>query len=204
MHLILSGTYMDERDSNLQKQIDFLVAIDTLKSVERQSRVLSGKRRENSAEHSWHVAMYAAVLCSYGSGVDQARVVLMLLLHDIVEMQVGDTPLHGAPAADQREREAEAASVIFGMLPEPQSENFKAMWDEFEAAQSSDARMAKALDRVQPLIANVALGGGTWEESKVSREQVFERYGPVIAAGAPQLWAYCSKLVDRYFAARES
>jgi len=187
----------------LEKQLAFLREIDRLKTVVRQSPLLDKSRKENSAEHSWHLAMYALVLSEYPSGaVDTTRVMQMLLLHDIVEIDVGDVPIHGTTGHDiQAAKESEAAARLFGLLPAPQGKAFLALWHEFERAETDDARFAKALDRFQPLLINVFTEGGTWTESGVSLEQVFARYGPAIQRGAPQLWAVCEEWVTRHFAA---
>lgn len=192
----------DDSSSALHDQMQFLATIDRLKQVVRQSPVSGLSRKENSAEHSWHVAMYAAVLAeSVRPGADVSRVVKMLLIHDIVEIEAGDTPIHGDAAAqtDQAERELLAAENLFGLLPEPQSEQLLNLWKEFEQGESADAQLAKALDRLQPLIQNVMAGGGTWTESNVSRDQVFERYGPAISGGSPELWDYAKGLVESHF-----
>ena len=192
----------DSSGSVLQDQIQFLAAIDRLKHVVRQSPVSGLSRKENSAEHSWHVAMYAAVLAeSVRPDADVARVVKMLLIHDIVEIEAGDTPIHGdvTALADQAERELFAAESLFGLLPAPQGEQFLNLWQEFESGESADAQLAKAMDRLQPLIQNVMAGGGTWTDNNVSRDQVFERYGPTISAGSSELWDYAKSLVESHF-----
>jgi putative hydrolase of HD superfamily len=188
--------------TSLQAQLTFLREIDRLKSVIRQSPLLDRSRRENSAEHSWHLAMYALLLQEHAATPIQVeRVIRMLLVHDIVEVDVGDTPIHTAnPQGAQAALEARAAERLFGMLPRQQGAELLALWQEFEAAESDDARFAKALDRVQPLLANVATGGGTWAESAVTLEQVLQRYGPTIARGAPALWAACEALARDHFA----
>ena len=192
----------DDSSSALHDQMQFLATIDRLKQVVRQSPVSGLSRKENSAEHSWHVAMYAAVLAeSVRHGADVSRVVKMLLIHDIVEIEAGDTPIHGDAAAqtDQAERELLAAENLFGLLPAPQSEQFLNLWKEFEQGESAEAQLAKALDRLQPLVQNVMMGGGTWTESNVSRDQVFDRYGPAISGGSPELWDYAKGLVESHF-----
>ncbi|MFJ9990406.1 HD family hydrolase [Pseudomonas putida] len=188
--------------SPLEQQLEFLRQIDQLKSVRRQSPLLDQSRKENSAEHSWHLAMYALILNEHASGtVDSNRVIRMLLLHDIVEIDVGDYPIHGGSSSQlQAEQEAEAAQRLFGLLPQPQATQMLELWQEFEQADSADARFAKALDRFQPLLINIFTGGGTWSESGVSRQQVIERYGPVIQRGAPELWALCERWIARHFA----
>ncbi|MBL8120813.1 MAG: HD domain-containing protein, partial [Anaerolineae bacterium] len=176
--------------ASLHQQLAFLREIDQLKTVLRQSPILDKSRRENSAEHSWHLAMYALVLQDYATGaINPARVIQMLLIHDIVEVDVGDMPIHQASSGPSQNELEEAAAVrIFGMLPGAQGEALLALWREFEAAETEDAKFAKALDRVQPLLTNVATGGGTWTQHNVTLEQVLERYGPTIARGSPTLW----------------
>lgn len=193
----------DSAAAPLAQQLRFLREIDRLKSVVRQSPLLDRSRKENSAEHSWHLAMYASVLGEYASdAIDTARVVQMLLLHDIVEVDVGDTPVHGAGAfrEQQAQLEGKAAARLFGLLPAEQGPRFLALWSEFEAGESADARFAKALDRFQPLLVNIFTGGGTWTESAVSMEQVVSRYGPAIRSGAPRLWALCEQWISEHFA----
>jgi putative hydrolases of HD superfamily len=187
----------------LDQRLAFLREIDGLKSVLRQSPLLDRSRKENSAEHSWHVALYALLLHDLAGGpVSPARVIQMLLIHDIVEVDAGDTLIHaGLPPQEQAEREARAAERLFGILPGPQGDALLALWREFEAAETADATFAKALDRVQPLIANVAAGGGTWIENRLSLEDVLARYGPTIACGSPRLWVACEALVRSHFSA---
>jgi putative hydrolase of HD superfamily len=187
----------------LSQQLLFLREIDRLKGVVRQSPLLDRSRRENSAEHSWHLAMYASILHEYADApVDTARVIQMLLLHDIVEVDVGDTPIHAGNSRElQAEREAVAAHRLFGLLPAGQGSELLALWREFEAGESADARFAKALDRFQPLLVNVFTGGGTWTESGVSLEDVVARYGPAIRTGAPRLWAVCEEWIAQHFRA---
>ncbi|WP_296185735.1 HD domain-containing protein [Pseudomonas sp. UBA1879] len=187
----------------LEKQLSFLREIDRLKRVVRQSPLLDKSRKENSAEHSWHLAMYALILSEYAIGqIDPHRVIRMLLLHDIVEIDVGDFPIHGGSSSEEQSRlEVEAAHRLFGQLPAPQGDEYRDLWLEFEDAQTDDAKFAKALDRFQPLLINVFTEGGTWSESEVTREQVISRYGPVIRAGAPQLWEVCEQWIAAHFRA---
>ncbi|QAU34173.1 HD domain-containing protein [Janthinobacterium sp. 17J80-10] len=188
--------------ATLEKQLNFLREIDRLKSVIRQSPLLDRSRKENSAEHSWHLAMYALLLNEYASGpVNTHRVIQMLLLHDVVEIDVGDFPIHGGFSSEvQAEQESRAAARLFGLLPQQQGDELLALWQEFERAETEDAKFAKALDRFQPLLVNVFTGGGTWTENSVSLEQVFSRYGPVIERGAPLLWTVCEQWVTQHFA----
>lgn len=173
-----------------------------IQTVIRQSPLLDQSRKENSAEHSWHLAMYALILQEHAcSTVSPERVIKMLLLHDIVEVDVGDTPIHGGSSQTmQAEQEHKAACRLFGLLPESHGSEYLTLWQEFEEGDSADARFAKALDRAQPLIANVFTGGGTWAESGVNLGQVLERYGPAIRRGSPVLWSACEAMVREHFA----
>ena len=190
----------------LMRQLMFLKEIDQLKNVIRQSPLLDRGRKENSAEHSWHLAMYAWLLQDYASEkIDVSRAIRMLLLHDVVEIDAGDTPIHGVYSrALQKEHETKAAKHLFGLLPEQQCSELMALWREFEDAESSDAKFAKALDRFQPLLVNIFSGGGTWSENDVSYEQVLERYGPEIRAGAPSLWVTCETWIAEHFAGQQN
>lgn len=186
--------------NNLARQLAFLREIDQLKSVLRQSPLLDQSRKENSAEHSWHLAMYALVLADCAvAPIDVSRVIRMLLIHDIVEVDAGDTPIHAGGGVDQHTLEQRAADRIFGLLPDAQHQQFRALWDEFEAGLSADAQFAKALDRFQPLLINILTEGGTWRENQVRYEQVLERYGPVIQRGAPGLWDVAQAWVASHF-----
>jgi putative hydrolase of HD superfamily len=191
---------MTAEKSDLARRLSFLREVDRLKTVVRASPLLDKSRRENSAEHSWHLSMYAWILADYAApGVDVGRVVKMLLIHDIVEIDAGDSPIHGAPNNDQAEKEQRAAERIFGLLPAEQSQELASLWHEFEAGQSNDSQFAKALDRFQPLLINIFTGGGTWVDSCVGYEQVLERYGPAIERGAPELWALAQEWVTSHF-----
>lgn len=193
-------------DHVLDQKIAFLREIDALKSVVRASPLIDKSRRENSAEHSWHLAMYALILADQADEpVDAGRVIRMLLIHDIVEIDAGDTPIHAGHAPDdQAHREQAAAERIYALLPGAQGDELKALWREFEEGRSNDARFAKSLDRLQPLIQNVATGGGTWIDHAVTEAQVFERYGPQISHGSRSLWDYAKGLVTKHFAGRRS
>lgn len=164
-----SQDWLDGLDDRLRRQLEFLIEIDRLKGVLRGTRIADESRRENTAEHSWHLALFALVLTEHaGEAVDAGRVVRMLLIHDVVEIDAGDTPVFGGtPAADQAEREQRAADRLFGLLPDDQAADFRRLWDEFEAAESADARFAKALDRLQPSVLNHVIGGGTWTDYDV-------------------------------------
>jgi putative hydrolase of HD superfamily len=183
--------------NRLAEQICFLMEIDRLKGILRQSLILDGSRRENDAEHSWHLAVMAAVLAEYGPpGVDLGRVMRMLLVHDVVEIDAGDTYCYDeAACATQAERELRAAERIFALLPADQAAEVRGWWEEFERRQTPEARFAAALDRVQPVLLNYHTQGRAWREHGVTRGQVIER-NRHIEAGAPALWAFVSGLID--------
>lgn len=174
----------------LDRQLDFLVEIDKLKNIVRASPIADGSRRENSGEHSWHLAMFALILSDQaGPDVSIDRVIKMLLIHDIVEIDAGDFPIHGAfDAAAKEAAEEKAADRLFGMLPEDQGAALRTLWDEFEDGESPDARFARALDRCQPPLLNMASGGGSWIEHGVTLENIDTRVGVPAQRGAPALW----------------
>lgn len=184
----------------IQQLLPFLTEIDRLKRVERQSQLIGGGRRENSAEHSWHLALFALTLGDHSS-LDMFKTVKMLLIHDLVEVDAGDAPIHSTVVSPQEQAAAEfaAAQRIFGLLPQPLSSDFLDLWNEFEQGETPEARFAKALDRLQPLIANLRNSGGTWTENGVSEETVFERYGVPISAAVPDLWPEIQELVQKHF-----
>lgn len=185
-------------------QLAFLVEADKLKQVIRASYLTDGSRRENSGEHSWHLALYALVLADHaGPDVSIDRVIRMLILHDLVEIDAGDVPIHGShDRAAQEARERAAADRIFGLLPPDLGAGLRAIWEEFEAAQSPDALFAKALDRVQPVIHNVESGGQSWIAYNVTAEQLETRVGSPVMRGAPALWDHVRGLTHSFFASR--
>lgn len=185
----------------LDDQLAFLAELDKLKSVLRQSPLVNGTRKENSAEHSWHLAMFALTLSEHAEDIDQAKVVQMLLIHGIVEIDAGDAPIHdiGVDTSALARAERKAAERLFGLLPHEQGQRLLSLWLEFEAAETPSARFAKALDRFQPLFLNALTGGGTWTENGVTEQQVLDRYGPAIERGSPKLWLEARKLVGQHF-----
>jgi putative hydrolases of HD superfamily len=184
--------------TRLEQQLAFAIEIDKLKEVLRQTRLLTNERRENSAEHSWHIALLAILLAEYASEpMDVLHVVKMLLIHDLVEIDAGDTFAYSAePRAEQALREGLAAQRIFGLLPADQQTEFLALWDEFEASLTAEARFANALDRFMPFLHNFHGNGGTWRLFDVRYEQVLERMDPV-RTGSPMLWDVVQALLDR-------
>ena len=182
----------------LTRQLAFLIEIDRLKAVIRQTSLCDGSRRENSAEHSWHLAMMAIVMAEHaGMEVDVGRVVKMVLVHDLVEIDAGDTFAYDAAAyAGKDEREQLAAERIFGLLPGEQHAVLRALWDEFEAGETAEARFATALDRLQPLLANHHSKGGSWRAHGISRTQVIRRMAPIERA-LPGVWPMVLEIVDQ-------
>ncbi|MBW3572043.1 MAG: HD domain-containing protein [Gemmatimonadetes bacterium] len=188
---------IDGTDPRLDRQLRFLLEIDRLKGILRQTRVLQGARPENSAEHSWHLALCAVLLAEHAPpGTDLGRVLRMVLVHDVVEIDAGDAFCYD-PAANvgKEERERMAAERIFGLLPDDQARELSALWQEFEAAQTADARFAVALDRLQPLLLNFQHQGGSWRANAVTHDRVLARMAP-IRAGAPQVWPFVVRLLD--------
>ena len=181
----------------LQKQIEFLCAIDDLKGVLRQTTLLDGSRNENSAEHSWHLALYAIVLAEYGGyDLNLCRVLQMVLVHDIVEIDAGDTYIYDEKGQETKEeRERRAADRLFKLLPDDQARVLRAAWNEFEERRTPEAHFAYAIDRLQPLLHNHRTHGSSWQEHNITVAQVYEKNRP-ISEGAPQLWALARELVD--------
>ena len=189
----------------LDAQFAFLNEADRLKSVLRATTLVDGSRPENSGEHSWHLALYALILADQADPeVKIDRVIRMLLIHDLVEIDVGDVPIHSqngqahASAATQA-AESQAADRIFGLLPRDLRDDLRVLWEEFEAAQTPDARFAKSLDRVHPVMANLMSGGGTWTTYNVTSDQLDARVGVKIAHGAPALWSWVREKTRTYF-----
>jgi len=192
-------------DTRLSAQFAFLNEADRLKQVLRATTLCDGSRAENSGEHSWHLALYAMVLADQaGPGVNIDRVIRMLLLHDLVEIDTGDVPIHSANgqahgSAEVQAAEAAAADRIFGLLPGDIGAPLRALWEEFEAAESPDAVFAKSLDRVQPVLQNIESGGGSWIDYNVTRAQVEARVGAKVARGAPALWDWVRDRLVGFF-----
>lgn len=187
----------------LEQQIAFLNEADKLKSVMRGTLLCDGSRSENSAEHSWHLTLYALVLSDQaGPEVDMIRVIKMLILHDLVEIDAGDNPIFGNyDTTDMEAQEQAAADRIFGLLPNDLGDDLRAAWEEFEANQTPTAQFAKSLDRFQPPMQNLASGGGSWIEYQVTHDQFIEKVGTKINTGAPGLWDYARTRVSAWFAA---
>ena len=178
------------------RQLAFIVEIDKLKRVLRRTMLTDQSRQENSAEHSWHLALMAVLLHEHAcEDVDVLRVLKMLLVHDIVEIDAGDTFAYDADGhADKEDRERAAADRLFGLLPADHAGELRALWDEFEAQDTADARFANALDRLQPLLQNVHAEGGAWRSHGITHEQVTERMRPIETA-CPTLWPWVETML---------
>ena len=183
----------------LAQQMAFVKELDRLKSVQRQTWLADASRRENSAEHSWHIAVMALVLCEYAprNDLDVGRVIQMLLVHDIVEIDAGDTFCYDREAVTrQAQREERAAERLFGALPADIAVRLRDLWEEFEARRTPESLLANALDRLQPILNNYASGGKSWRSNGITREQV-RRRNRIVAEGAPELWAYIEDLLQQ-------
>jgi putative hydrolase of HD superfamily len=188
----------------LARQIAFLLEADKLKAVLRRTSLVDRSRPENSAEHSWHLAVAALTLGEYADGpVDLQRVLELLTIHDLVEIDAGDTFAYDPdPTAltTKAAREHAAAERVFGLLPPEQGARLRALWDEFEALESRESRFANALDRLQALVQNMGSGGGSWRTYGVTRSQVLARMAPV-ADAMPDVWPFVVEVIDRFCAA---
>jgi putative hydrolase of HD superfamily len=182
----------------LSRQIAFLVEADKLKTVDRRTPLTDGSRAENSAEHSWHLGLAALTLSEYAGAVDVPRVLELLAVHDLVEIDAGDTFAYDAAANTTKvERERAAARRIFGLLPLDQAERLRGAWAEFEAFETRESHFANALDRLQALLQNMQAGGGSWTEHKITRSQVLRRMAPVQLA-LPDVWPFVVTVIDRF------
>ena len=184
-------------DKRLESQIGFIVEIDKLKNIFRQTSLMDGKRRENDAEHSWHLAVMAVLLSEYASerGIDILRIIKMVLTHDLVEIDAGDMFLYDKKGQKSRhEEEQKAADRIFNILPEDQAIELMELWKEFEARKTPEARFAAALDRLQPMLHNYHTRGGAWKEHGITSDMVIEA-NQHISKGAPELWKYAEKML---------
>ena len=172
--------------SNILKQIEFVKEIDKLKYIQRRTRLFNSDRNENDAEHSWHLAVMAMTLAEYANEpVDVAKTIRILLVHDIVEIGAGDTFAYDVSGNEGKlEREQQAADTLFGLLPDDQAAEFRALWDEFEERETPEARFANALDRLAPLMLNYLNGGQVYIDNGVTAEQVRQRMAPVVEGAA--------------------
>lgn len=181
---------------NLLKQIDFIKEIDKLKYIQRRTKLFNSDRHENDAEHSWHLAMMVIILSEHSDvKIDLLKVIKMVLIHDIVEIDAGDTFIYDqAKSHNNTEEELKAAKRIFGILPEKQALEFIAIWTEFEEGVSNEAKFAKSMDRLEPLLQNTSNNGGTWKEFGVKYQTVYDKK-KIIEEGSTELWKYSENLI---------
>lgn len=185
--------------TRLEQQIAFLMEIDKVKHIYRQNYLADGSRHENDAEHSWHIALMAVLLQEYASEkVDVLKVIAMVLIHDLVEIDAGDTYAYDDVGAQTKnERELVAADRIFGLLPKDQGLEFRKLWDEFETYESAESRYAHLLDNFQPFLLNDASGGISWKEHRVKREQICKR-NEKTESTSPVIWEYMKDVIDAH------
>ena len=181
-----------------KSQIEFILEVDKLKKIMRRTMLMDRSRQENSAEHSWHIALIVLVLSEYAEAdnLNLLRVIKLLLTHDLVEIDAGDTYCYDETGIqDQKERETRAADRIFNILPEDQAKSFRGLWDEYEDRRTPESRFANALDRFQPLLHNYYTQGHSWRQHGIQKKQVLARMQPV-EEGASHLWDYVTALID--------
>ena len=194
----LENTFSPGLKDRFRRQIEFILEADKLKNVLRKTILMDRSRRENSAEHSWHIALTVLILSEYAkdSDVDLFRVMKILLVHDLIEIDAGDTYCYDDQGRkDQAQRENNAADRIFNLLPADQATALRELWDEFEERQTAESKFANAMDRFQPFLHNYFTEGQIWRENNIKSAQVKLRMHPV-DDGAPILWDYVSSLID--------
>ena len=184
-------------DERLKKQMDFILEIDKMKEIQRQTYLGDASRRENDAEHCWHLAIMAILLKDYANEeVDLQRVVPMVLAHDLVEIDAGDTYAYNANGVKtQAERERQGAERIYGLLPEEQGSWLKGLWEEFEECRTAEAKFAHVLDNFQPLFLNHTTGGNSWKEHLVKKSQIYWRNRRT-EEGSEKIWTYMQELIE--------
>jgi putative hydrolases of HD superfamily len=182
---------------HLQQQVDFIHEIDKVKYIQRKTRLFNSNRNENDAEHSWHLAVMAIVLSGHANEqIDLLKVIKMLLIHDVVEIDAGDIFLYDATVSHSNTAaELKAARRIFGFLPHAQADEFIAIWEEFEAGITSEAKFARSMDRFEPLLQNVSNNGGTWQEFNVKYDKVIAKKS-IIKEGSQTLWDFSKRLIE--------
>lgn len=177
--------------TRLEQQINFIMEVDKLKNIVRQNYLADGSRKEDDADHSWHLALMCAILSEHSNQkIDMVKTMIMVLIHDLVEIDAGDTYAYDAEFnLSKQERELAAAERIFHLLPEDQAEEMRSLWDEFELNETPEAKFASTLDRVQPFLLNAASNGKSWKEHGVTFSQVMKR-NEVTPEGSKALWNY--------------
>jgi len=184
-------------NKDLEKEIKFIIELDKMKSIFRQTSLVDKSRRENDAEHSWHIAVMTMLLSKYANeDINECKVIKMLLVHDLVEIYAGDTFCYDEIGnLDKKEREKVAADKLFSMLPEKEGKEISELWEEFEEMETKDALFAASMDRLQPMLQNYYSGGGTWRKFNISKGQVYERISP-IKKSSKELWEYVENMLD--------
>ncbi|OXB08069.1 HD domain-containing protein [Flavobacterium pectinovorum] len=182
---------------DLLNQIAFIKEIDKVKYIQRKTKLFNSDRNENDAEHSWHLALMTIVLAEHSNEpIDVLKVVKMVLIHDIVEIDSGDVFIYDSEKNHcNTDEERLAANRIFGLLPKNQAEELIAIWEEFEAGETNEAKFAKAMDRLEPLLQNTSNNGGTWKEFDVKYDKVYEKKS-VIKEGSEIVWNYAESLIN--------
>src|SRR5690606_26349399 len=182
---------------NLQQQIDFIKEIDKVKYIQRKTKLFNSDRNENDAEHSWHLAVMAIILAEHSNEpIDILKVVKMVLIHDIVEIDAGDTFIYDTQKNHTNtDEERLAAKRIFGLLPQKQAEGLIEIWEEFEAGLTHEAKFARAMDRLEPLLQNTSNRGGTWNEFDINYSKVYDKK-KIIDEGSKTIWDFAEKLID--------
>ncbi|MCC6094780.1 MAG: HD domain-containing protein [Eubacterium sp.] len=188
---------MAEEQDRFQKQLDFILEIDKEKNILRQTHLTGHGRREDDADHAWHLAIMVWILKEYASQeIDIVRTILMVLVHDIVEIDAGDTYAYDAEGKKtELARETRAADRIFGLLPEDQGKQLRALWEEFDAYETPEARFAHVMDNFQPMLLNNSNGGGDWKEHGVSLSQVMKR-NEKTGTGSEKIWSYMQEILQ--------
>ncbi len=184
-------------NERLKKQIEFIKEIDKIKYIQRRTKLFNSDRHENDAEHSWHLAMMTIVLAEHSNvQIDILKVLKMVLIHDIVEIDAGDTFIYDTNKSHSNtDEERDAANRIFGLLPQEQALEFISIWEEFEKGASNEAKFAKSMDRLEPLLQNTSNDGGTWKEFGVKYKTVYEKK-KVIKEGSDELWNFADELLQ--------
>ena len=185
--------------NRLEQQLQFILEIDKVKKIIRQTPLSDASRKENDAEHSWHLALMAVLLKEYSNEeVDLTKVIPMVLIHDLVEIDAGDTYAYsGESAAVTEARERKAAERVFGILPEDQGKVFRDLWEEFEAYETPEAKFAHVLDNCQPMLLNDASNGLSWTEHQVRKSQIYKR-NEHTAEGSRKIWNYMQSLIQKH------
>ncbi len=181
----------------LEQQIRFLLELDKQKEIQRQTYLADGSRKEGDAEHAWHLAIMAFLLADYANEkIDVLKTIKMVLLHDVIEIDAGDTYAYDTEGLKtKKDREIKAADRIYGMLPEEQKVEYRALWEEFEARETPEAKFARTLDNVQPILLNHASGGRSWREHEVKKAQVMHRNAHT-HEGSEILWEYLKNIIE--------